>query len=226
MSTVLISAIIPTLNAEATLERTLLCLNGSKLIAEIIVADGGSTDRSRSLAENFGAKVCFCEQGRGRQLADGAARANQDWLLFLHADTVLEPGWEQQALSFIAHTPEDYALVFHLRLDDKNLFARLLERLVALRVHVFGLAYGDQGLLIPKKFYTELGGYRPLPLMEDVDLMRRIGRRRLSMLNAAAITSAERYRRGGYIRRPLRNLFTLMLYFCGVSPEKLEKFYR
>ncbi|MEQ8195811.1 MAG: glycosyl transferase family 2, partial [Rhodospirillales bacterium] len=88
------------------------------------------------------------------------------------------------------------------------------------------LPYGDQGLLISRGFYDSLGGFKPLPLMEDVDLIRRIGRKRIDVLPVAAITSAERYRRGGYIARPLRNLFCLMLYFLGVVPEKIERFYR
>ena len=222
----MISAIIPTLNAEASLERTLLCLNGSELISEIIVADGASTDRTRSLAENVGAKVCFAEQGRGQQLATGAAQAQQHWLLFLHADTVLEAGWEEEATSFMKHYPSDSAAVFRFALDDSSVFARILECLVRLRGFVFALPYGDQGLLISKNFYTALGGFHPMPLMEDVDMIRRIGRQRLVRLKSPAITSAERYRRSGYIFRPLRNFLCLTLYFCGVSPQRLEKFYR
>jgi len=221
-----ISAIIPTLNAEATLERTLLSLNGSPLITEIIVTDGASTDRTRGLAENFGAKLCFAEQGRGQQLAAGATQAQQNWLLFLHADTALEPGWEEEAEYFIKHYPSQSAAVFRFTLDESHFLARALECLVRLRGFLFALPYGDQGLLISKKFYNELGGFRTIPLMEDVDIIRRIGRHHLVRLKSKAITSAERYRRNGYVIRPLKNLCCLMMYFFGVSPKFIKKFYR
>jgi hypothetical protein len=96
---------------------------------------------------------------------------------------------------------------------------------VALRALIFGLPYGDQGLLIPKRFYDRLGGYAPLPLMEDVDLVRRIGRRRLVMLKSLAVTDAARYVSGGYLVRPLRNLSLLALYFLGVPPKVLARLY-
>jgi rSAM/selenodomain-associated transferase 2 len=221
-----ISAVIPTLNAEATLEQTLLSLNGCPLVGEIIVADGQSRDATQRLAENVGAKLCFSEPGRGQQLATGAEAASQDWLLFLHADTVLEPGWESEAEDFMKHFPSDSAAVFRFALDDERFLARVLTFFVRLRTIVFALPYGDQGLLISKKFYNELSGFKPIALMEDVDIIRRIGRLRLTRFNSRAVTSAEKFRREGYIVRPLRNLLTLTLFFCGVSPEKLKIMYR
>jgi hypothetical protein len=115
--------------------------------------------------------------------------------------------------------------VLRFRLDDRALAARLVERAVALRSGLFRLPYGDQGLVIGRAFYEELGGYARIPLMEDVDIVRRIGRRRLSVLNAAALTSAERYRRDGYLLRPLRNLACLALYKAGVSPRTISSLY-
>ena len=96
---------------------------------------------------------------------------------------------------------------------------------MAWRCRVLALPYGDQGLLIARAFYESLGGYRPLPLMEDVDLIRRIGRSRLRMLDATATTSAARYRRDGWTLRPLRNLLCLSLHFAGVPPKALLRFY-
>jgi rSAM/selenodomain-associated transferase 2 len=221
-----ISAVIPTFNAEATLARTLACLAQSPLIGEIIVADAAGTDATRAVAERHGAAVVACERGRGAQLAAGAARARHDWLLFLHADTVLAEGWIEAADRFMTDDNNECAAVFRFALDDAGWRARALEGLVRLRVRVFGLPYGDQGLLIPRAFYDSLGGFKPLPLMEDVDLIRRIGRKRLRTLAVPAITSAARYRRGGYVLRPLRNLVCLMLYFLGVAPEKIERLYR
>jgi rSAM/selenodomain-associated transferase 2 len=221
-----ISAVIPTFNAEATLARSLACLAQSPLIGEIIVADAAGTDATRAVAERHGAHVIDAPRGRGAQLAAGAARARHDWLLFLHADTVLGTGWPEAVDRFIAEHDAARAAVFRFALDDDGRRARGLEWFVRLRGRVFALPYGDQGLLIPRAFYDSLGGFKPLPLMEDVDLIRRIGRKRIAMLSAAAITSAARYKSGGFVFRPLRNLVCLMLYFLGVAPEKIERFYR
>ena len=97
--------------------------------------------------------------------------------------------------------------------------------LVAVRCRLFRLPYGDQGLLISRALYQRLGGFKPVPLMEDVDLVRRVGWRRLTALPSAAVTSAVRYRRDGYLLRPLRNLCCLTLYFLGVPPRAIVKLY-
>ena len=115
--------------------------------------------------------------------------------------------------------------MFRFALDDDSRAARRLETLVALRVRLFGLPYGDQGQLIRRDFYQSLGGFRPWPLMEDVDLMRRIGRRRLTVLPSTARTSAKRWRRDGWKRRSLRNLTCLTLYFLGASPQRIARWY-
>ena len=103
--------------------------------------------------------------------------------------------------------------------------ARMLELGVGVRCRVFRLPYGDQGLLIPKALYEQVGGYRPLALMEDVDIVRRLGRARVHMLAARAITNAERFQREGYIRRSARNLMCLALYRLGVKVETIVKLY-
>jgi rSAM/selenodomain-associated transferase 2 len=217
------SIVIPTLNAAATLEATLAALAPG---AEVIVVDGGSADATCAAARAAGALVLEAPRGRGRQLACGAGRASRPWLLFLHADTVLEPGWIDAAERFIASpASERRAAVFRLRFDERGLRPWLLARLAMLRTRWLGLPYGDQGLLIARRFYDALGGYRPLPLMEDVDLVRRIGRRRLVVLHAIARTSAARYRRHGYLARGVRNLCCLALYFAGVAPERLVRLY-
>jgi len=117
------------------------------------------------------------------------------------------------------------AAVFRLRLDDAAPAARRIEKLAAWRSRRLGLPYGDQGLLIARRLYDQLGGYRPLPLMEDVDLVRRLGRRRLAALGSAAVTSAARYRRDGWWLRPLRNLALLALYYLGLPPRWLARLY-
>jgi hypothetical protein len=175
----------------------------------------------------LGAQTVAAPRGRGSQLAAGAAHANGEWLLFLHADTVLPGDWADAVRSFIADPVNACrAATFTFALDDPRPQARRVERAVAWRCRALGLPYGDQGLLISRAFYRELGGFRSLPLMEDVDLVRRIGRGRLVLLPAAAITSAARYRSGGYILRPIRNLACLGLYFLGVPPQTIAWLYR
>lgn len=221
----MLSIVIPTLNAAQTLPAALAALGEPASDREIVVVDGGSRDATKSLAEAGGARVVAAETGRGAQLAAGAAAARGDWLLFLHADTVLGVGWRQAVAAFCAG-PDDRAAVFRFALDDPSPAARRMERLVAWRGRMLGLPYGDQGLLIARRFYDRLGGFRSLPLMEDVELVRRIGRRRLVQLDIAATTSAARYRRGGYLLRPARNLFCLSLYFAGVPPRLIQRVYR
>lgn len=206
--------------------RALESLTDPEILDEVIVADGGSRDGTAAAARAAGARVVRAPRGRGTQLAAGAEAARGDWLLFMHADCRLERGWQQAVLSFVA-APEtrERAGYFDLRLDDAAPAARRLERFVAWRCRALALPYGDQGLLITRALYDAAGGFRPIPLMEDVDLVRRLGRRRLAPLGAPIVASARRYRSGGYLRRPLLNLFCLSLYFAGVAPERIMRLY-
>ena len=224
----MISVVIPTLNAQADLARTLdrLSTGRPRLIREVIVSDGGSDDATVETAMRANCNVVHSPPGRGEQLHRGALRAQGSWLLFLHADTCLATCWEQAAIDFMARAGANRrAAAFTFRLDDDARSARILERAVALRGAVLGLPYGDQGLLLSRSFYEETGGFAPLPLMEDVDLVRRIGRGRMEILPAQAITSANRYRRDGYVRRTARNAVCLSLYFLGVPPTSIVKIY-
>lgn len=224
-----LSIVIPTYNAAAELRRSLPPLASMAavgLLREVILADGGSDDATAAIAEHSGAVLVEAPKGRGSQLAAGADAARGSWLLFLHADTALAPGWEDAVRAFIA-APDNggRAAFFRFRLDDEAFAARLLESVVRLRCRLLRLPYGDQGLLISRRHYGRLGGYREFPLMEDVDIVRRIGRRRLAELPCDAATSAARYRRGGYVRRPLQNLLCLALYFVRVPPRMILRLY-
>ena len=218
----MLTIVIPALNAAASLGACLAALDGAD---EILVVDGGSTDDSAGIAERAGARVIAAPRGRGTQLRAGGEGARGDWLLFLHADTRLGAGWREAVAAHVATAP-DRAGYFDLLLDDNAWQARVIERGVALRVRLLGLPYGDQGLLISRSLYDEVGRFRPLALMEDVDLARRIGRHRLRRMDATALTSADRWRRDGWLRRSGRNLACLALYALGMAPERLARFYR
>nr|WP_294529353.1 TIGR04283 family arsenosugar biosynthesis glycosyltransferase [uncultured Rhodopila sp.] len=215
-----LSVVIPALNAEALLAGTLAAL-GPDL--EVIVVDGGSADRTAELAAGAGARVLGAPRGRGGQIAAGIAAASHPWLLILHADTQLGDGWRQAVAAHLA-TP-DRAGYFRFVLDSPAKRARRLERFVAWRCRVLGLPYGDQGLLIHRDLLRAVGGIKPLPLMEDVDLVRRLGRERMRLLAADAATSAERWEREGYLRRSARNLCCLSLWFAGVPPRVIQRLY-
>jgi len=222
----MISIIIPTLNGAATLGRTLACINDYRGDKEIIIADGGSSDGTEQIAAGFGVGFIDSPRGRGPQLAQGAGRAQGEWLLFIHSDTVLGEGWEETVNRFIAD-PEslEKAGCFRFRLDHDGAAARRLEVMVEWRCRTLGLAYGDQGLLISRRFYDAVGGYSPLAMMEDVDIVRRISKSRLVVLDADAITSAERYLADGYMLRSLRNLVCLFLYLIGLPPRMITRIY-
>lgn len=228
----MISVVIPTLNAQASLADTLSALIPAALegfIREVIVVDGGSEDRTCQLADAAGAEIIVVAPGRGGQLRAGAARASHPWLLFLHADTVLDPGWEREAGHFMEKVDAGFtnpaAAAFRFAFDDEGMAPRCLEALVKLRCAVLRLPYGDQGLLIPRSLYDEVGGYRALPVMEDLDFVRRVGARRVKMLRTRAVTSARRYRRDGYFRRALKNQMCLVLYAFNVAPARISQIY-
>lgn len=219
-----ISIIIPVLNSKANLADALEA--AAPLGAEVIVVDGGSSDGTEGIAESNGALVIQSPRGRGLQLARGAEASTRPWLLFLHSDTLLPEGAAQAVRDFIGRDgARQCAGYFRLQFDDPSTGARLLERIANWRSRALGLPYGDQGLLISRTLYKEIGGYDPIPLMEDVAIVRRIGRRRLVLLNGKVRTSAAKYRRDGWLLRPLRNVVCLSLYFLGVSPQRIAKIY-
>ncbi len=217
-----LSVVIPTLNAARTLPATLAALGGAP--QEVMVVDGASSDGTPELAASLGSVVLAAPRGRGSQLAAGVAAARGPWLLLLHADTRLAPGWREVVAGHIAAGP-DRAGYFRLVLDSADPRARRLERAVAWRCRLLALPYGDQGLLIHRDLLGAVGGLRPLPLMEDVDLVRRLGRHRLAPLPAAAITSAARWERQGWRWRSLRNLLCLSLWFTGAPPRLIARLY-
>ena len=218
-----ITVIIPTLNAEHSLTDCLTALMegvDAGLICELIVSDGGSEDATRIVADAWGAQIIEGAASRGGQLRRGCAKAKGDWLLILHADTQLAQGWSAPV---IAHLKGRKAGWFQLRFDSTGFAARFVAGWANLRSRL-GLPYGDQGLLLPRTLYQSLGGYPDQPLMEDV-AMARLLKGHLTRIDCAAITSADKYHKAGWLRRGGRNLWSLIRYFAGVSPQDLAKAY-
>jgi rSAM/selenodomain-associated transferase 2 len=191
---------------------------------EVILVDGGADHRLDAVAESrAGTRLLRSRAGRARQMNAGAREASEEWILFLHADSQLPQGW-REAVTALPH-----AVVggwFRFALDDGAWQARVIERLVAWRVRIMRLPYGDQGLLVRRAIFNSLGGFRELPLLEDVEFVRRLA-------SAGAVaevplplrTSARRWRRDGWFRRSARNTIIVSFYFAGVSPERLARWY-
>ena len=224
-----LSIVIPALNEGGNIKATIDAIKKSAITCpyEIVVVDGGSEDATLDEARQRGAQVIKCERGRGKQLAAGGKQALGAWLLFLHADTELEAGWFQEVEQFTTNNKKlRRAGVFSYKLDNDTPAAGVLEAIVKWRTHTLALPYGDQGLLISHVFYRDLHGYAPIAIMEDVEIVRRIGRNRLHIFKSHAITSSYKYQRDGYVFRPLKNFLCLVLYFLGFNPQLIAKIYR
>ena len=190
--------------------------------AEVIVA---AAEGDLSLAALRAARADLqwvdAPRGRARQMNAGAALAHGDWLLFLHADTRLPLGWRSAVVRADADARMNLGC-FRFALDSSSLAARVIESGVRLRVRVFGLPFGDQALFVRREAFAELGGYNDLPIMEDVDLVRRLRETgRLYTASEEAVTSARRWEEDGWLRRTARHLSLIVRYFAGVHPERL-----
>ena len=192
--------------------------------AEVVVVDGGSSDATREVATREGARVVAAPRGRGRQLDEGARAAKGEWLVFLHADTTLETGW---ADALRALSPDVVGGAFRFAVASPRVGFRMVERAVRLRLRLFALPYGDQGLFVRREVYARIGGFPHLPLMEDVAFVARLRRAgRLAFPAVRAFTSARRWDRYGIVGTTLRNWSLLALYAAGRSPERLARRYR
>ncbi|MEP2717950.1 TIGR04283 family arsenosugar biosynthesis glycosyltransferase [Pseudophaeobacter sp.] len=221
-----ITVVIPTLNAAAELPGSLGSLMeglAAGLIREVVISDGGSQDRTQELAEEAGARLVTGEASRGGQLRRGCAAARGDWLLVLHADSQLAPGWAAVVADHVNAGAGNPAC-FRLGFRAKGLAPALVAGWANLRARVFGLPYGDQGLLLRRKDYLAAGEFPDQPLMEDVVLVRRLTS--LRSLPVVALTSATRYQRDGWLRRGAGNLWTLLRFFCGADPKDLARRYQ
>jgi rSAM/selenodomain-associated transferase 2 len=224
MSALPISVIVPTLNEAAHLPATLANIRATFPESEIIVADGGSTDDTPRLAAHLGARLITAATGRGSQLAAGAAHAGGELLVFLHADTRL-PANAGSVLTRSFARPEVALGTFRLRFDHAGPLLRASAWLT--RFDSVFTRFGDQGIVVRRAFYQELGGFPSWPLFEDVELLRRARRvTRVWSFPAYVTTSARRFRRRGPLRQQWLNTCLLLRFLTGTPPAKLAALYR
>ncbi|MGH9220482.1 MAG: TIGR04283 family arsenosugar biosynthesis glycosyltransferase [Vicinamibacterales bacterium] len=223
-----ITVVIPVLNDAAALASVLPALPTADRTVEIIVVDGGdASDRALdALRERHsGVRWMQAATGRGTQMNHGARHAHGRWLVFLHSDTRLGVGW----IDVLRRLDEQTRIVggsFRFALDSPAHWARWIEWGVSIRVRLFDLAYGDQALFVRRTVFEELGGYRELPLMEDVDFIRRLRRHgRLEHASVPALTSARRWERDGWFLRTVDNAMLVTLFLAGYPPESLARHY-
>lgn len=218
-----VSIVIPVLH-DFDAARALLFQIGSDPRVETILVDGDFDDRLDAMvAARQDVRLVRSRPGRAHQMNAGAALAQAPWLFFLHADSTLPNGW----LERVATIPADVSGAwFRFRLDDPAWQARAIEWGVAIRVRLFGLPYGDQGMVVRRDVFRELRGFPDLPLMEDVAFVRLLRRSGPTIeLPLPLTTSARRWRSDGWWRRSARNLSIALLYMLGVSPAVLARQY-
>lgn len=226
-----ISIIIPVVNETSGINQTISHLlyqvTSGSAVVEIIVVDGTPEGSTIAAIQHAAIVKLVSRKGRGMQMNAGASVASGDLLLFLHADTRLP----DKALELIVSAMQERTYVagaFDLGIASDRLVFRLIERLASLRSRCTRIPYGDQALFIRKGYFEQLGGFPNIPLMEDVELMRRIKKRKdaIYIIPARVLTSPRRWEREGVIRCTLRNWSLILLYLLGIHPEKLVKFYK
>ncbi|MBI5892440.1 MAG: TIGR04283 family arsenosugar biosynthesis glycosyltransferase [Deltaproteobacteria bacterium] len=217
-----ISVIIPTLNEENQIAKTLGSVGRG---VEVIVVDGGSVDNTASIAEKFGARVIKSEKGRGVQQDIGAANAKGDVLLFLHADTILPSGWRD----FIAVALSGSNVIggaFLLGIDSSKPLLKFIIKAANIRAKYLGLIYGDQAIFARREGFFRAGGFKGLPIMEDVDFIRRLKKQgKVKLIMEKVLTSERRWDKKGVLQNTLDNWFLLLMYYLGYSPERIYRLY-
>lgn len=224
-----ISVIIPVLNEGRGINDVIAHIRSQAALdaVEIIVVDGDPAGSAIKTISHPGIITAVAEKGRGSQMNCGAIRATGDILLFLHADTFLPPN----AFARIRKCMEVAGHVggaFDLGIDTEQQVFRITERYVAWRTRRTRIPFGDQAIFVRRDYFERIGGYRDIPIMEDVDLMRRIRHRgdAICIIPEKVMTSARRWEKDGIVFGTMRNWMLQALYCCGVSPERLARFYR
>lgn len=222
----MLSIIIPALDEATNLGRLLLPLRVICPGAEVVVVDGGSADGTGAVARRFSwVKVLSSRRGRARQMNAGASVAKGQSLLFLHADTLLPAGAE----ATIAQALSDPAVVagrFDIRFDNPRPVFTVIAFFINLRSRLTKICTGDQALFVRRKTFEELGGYPEIPLMEDVEIAKRLKRLgRIRCLRSKVTVSARKWEREGVFKTILLMWALRLLYFIGVNPDRLHRWY-
>ncbi|NCX91482.1 MAG: glycosyltransferase [Rhodobacteraceae bacterium] len=219
-----ISIVIPTLNSQNTVRKTLASLfEGIEagIVRELIVVDGGSTDETREIVEECGGKFISSAASRGYQLKKGVNLAKGDFIFALHSDSVLEPGWSEIVKKYFN---KDAGYYCKLSFDIIHPLASMTSTWANARSLIFNLPYGDQGLLIPRKLLMENGSYSPIPIMEDVELALRF-KGKLFCMPVVITTSSRKYRKNGWLRQGSKNIVRLLRFLLGADPNNLSDDY-
>lgn len=224
-----LSVIIPVLREGAVINDVISHLKTleEELPTEVIVADGAPAGDTLSAIAGEGVKKIRCAPGRGAQMNAGAAEASGEILLFLHADTKL-PAGAGRRIAALCDDPAIAGGAFDLLIDSPRPVFRVIEKAASLRSRATRIPYGDQAVFIKAGVFHSIGGFRPLAIMEDIDLMQRLKRRgnRIRFADAAVRTSPRRWEKEGVLYTTLRNWLLSTFFYLGASPDRLKRYYR
>lgn len=222
----MISVIIPAFNEENNILCTINNVKLAKTDIEIIVVDGKSSDNTLEKAKNAGALTLIAEKSRGKQLNYGASVARGEILVFLHADTILPDGYDIEINDIIKNKGNRLG-AFKIRINSRLRGIKMVEFFINMRTQIFRLPFGDQAFFIRASFFKELGGYLPIPLMEDFEFIKRAKKKGdLIISDKYVITSGRRWEKKGILRTTLLNQFSMFAFSMGLlSPERLAELY-
>lgn len=220
----MISIIMPVLNEEEVIERSLRGTTTLQGDFEIIVVDGGSSDKTKEIAKGY-AKVITSKRGRAKQMNAGAKTAKGDILLFLHADSQL-PNNALLEIEKALRDPKIIGGALKFNLDDPSLLLKVLVFFANLRANIVKVYLGDHGLFVKRPVFEKIGGFNEIDLMEDVDLCRKLRREgKLVQLDVEITTSARRLKKRGILKTVIQMQMNRFLFFIGVSPRRLHRLY-
>ncbi len=219
-----LSVIVPAFNESRVIEKTLSKIQGFAPF-EIIVSDGGSSDETRSIVTKLGIKIVDAPQGRAAQMNAAAEVANGDILWFLHADSIVEPTGYEKMLQVMS-SKEFIGGAFSLDIASSKRSLKFISMVATLRSKYLGLTYGDQGIFVHKKVFRQMGGYKNLPICEDLEFFQRLRREgKIAILDEKASTSARRWLSEGIVYATLRNWLIASLFIMGFPPKVLSRWY-